>query len=145
MIWKLLSFLTGGFLDKLLAAWTKREDTVAVQSTNAATATGALVQADVAHTAAIKDVLSVMMSHPVYWVAWGLGVFPVLLYHAGIYLVSTFPYLWLALTGIPAAKAILAVPASELQFGQTIVSSVFMLTGTSSLVAGLAHAWIKRA
>lgn len=135
---KLLSLLTGlpNFFNGILAYLNKREDVVAVQSTNAAAATNVLVQADIAHTAAIKDVTTAMMSHPVFWVAWGLGVFPVLLYHAAIYFVSTFPIIgW----------TVLKVPHDELEFGQMVIGSVFTLTGASTVVTGLAHAWIKRA
>lgn len=130
------NLLTGGLLTSVMAWLNKRQDTVAIQSTNAATATGALVQADIAHTSAVKDVTLAMMDHPIFWCAWGLGVFPVLLYHASVFFVSTFPVLgW----------TVLKVPHDEYAFGQTVIGSVFMLTGASTVVSGLASAWIKRA
>lgn len=132
----LLNLFSGGLLTSVMSWLNKREDVAAVQSTNAATATGALVQADIAHTNAIRDVTTQMFSHPVFWVAWAFGVFPVLLYHACIYFVSTFPMLgW----------TVLKVPHDELEFGQMVIGSVFTFTGASSVVAGLAHAWIRRA
>jgi hypothetical protein len=113
----------------------KKEDTTVVQSNNAATATGALVQAETARSHDVKDIALAMMDHPVFWCAWGLGVFPVLLYHACIFFVSTFPSLgW----------TVLKVPAEEIEYGKTVVANVFMLTGASTVVSALAHAWIKR-
>ena len=33
---------------------------------------------------------------------------------------------------------------SELDYARLVVGSVFTLTGASTVVSGLAHAWIKR-
>ncbi|MGZ3675360.1 MAG: hypothetical protein ACXVCO_13725 [Ktedonobacterales bacterium] len=137
MTW-LLNALTGlpAFLQGLLGWLNKKEDTAVVENNNAKDVSVAIVQNDTAHAGVVKDVTLAMMDHPVFWVAWGLGVFPVLLYHACIYFVSTFPF-W--------GWTVLKVPHDELAFGQMVIGSVFTLTGVSSVVAGLAHAWIKRA
>jgi hypothetical protein len=114
----------------------KKQDTQVVENNNSATVSTAIVQSETAHFAAVRDVTMSMLSHPVFWVAWGLGVFPVLLYHASIFFVSTFPVLgW----------TVLKVPDVELEYARLVVGSVFTLTGTSTVVAGIASAWIKRA
>jgi hypothetical protein len=123
----------------------KKEDTHVVENNNSATVSTAIVQSETAHFAAVRDVTMSMLNHPVFWVAWGLGVFPVLTYHAAIFFVSTFPHLWLWLTGIPANKAVLEVPAAQMEYARIVVGSVFTLTGTSTVVAGITSAWIKRA
>lgn len=137
MSW-VFSALTGvpGFLTGLLTYLNKKQDTAAIFNGNAKDATVAIVQAEVARSSNVKDVTLSMMSHPVFWIAWGLGVFPVLLYHACIFFVSTFPVVgW----------TIQKVPNVELEYAQLVVGSVFTLTGASTVVSGLAHAWMKRA
>jgi hypothetical protein len=134
----LFSLLTGipGFLTGLLTYLNKKQDTAVAFNGNAKDASVAIVQAEVARTAALRDVTLSAHSHPVYWIAWGFGVFPVLLYHAAIFFVSTFPMFgWV----------VKEVPKVEFEYAQMIVGSVFTLTGASTLVAGLAHAWTKRA
>jgi hypothetical protein len=133
----LFGLLTGipGFLTGLLSYLNKKQDTAAIFNGNAKDATVAIVQAEAARTAALRDVTLSMHSHPVYWIAWGFGVFPVLFYHAAIFFVSTFPVL-----GWHVDK----VPNVELEYAQLVVGSVFTLTGVSTVVAGLAHAWTKR-
>jgi hypothetical protein len=123
----------------------KKEDTQVVENNNSATVSTAVIQNDTSRIAAVRDVTLAMMNHPVFWIAWGLGVFPVLTYHAAIFFVSTFPHFWLWLTGIPANKAVLEVPAAQMEYARLVVGSVFTLTGVSTVVAGIASAWIKRA
>jgi hypothetical protein len=114
----------------------KKEDTHVVENNNSATVSTAVIQNDTSHIAAVRDVTMSMMNHPVFWIAWGLGVFPVLLYHACIFFVSTFPaFGW----------TVLKVPNEELEYARLVVGSVFTLTGTATVVAGIASAWIKRA
>lgn len=134
----LFSLLTGlpGFLNGFLTFLNKKQDTSAIFNTNAKDATVAIVQAEVARASAVKDVTLSMMSHSIFWIAWGLGVFPVLLYHAAIFFVSTFP-----VVGWTVHK----VPDVELDYARLVVGSVFTLTGASTVVSGLAQAWTKRA
>lgn len=114
----------------------KKQDTALAENSNAKDVTVALVQSEATHFSDVKDVTLAMMSHPIFWIAWGLGVFPVMLYHAAIFFVSTFPVLgW----------TVLKVPDVELEYARLVVGSVFTLTGCSTVVAGLASAWIKRA
>jgi hypothetical protein len=136
MTW-LFSLLTGlpGLLSGLLAYLQKRQDTAVAQNANAATIDVAVIQAEVARQNAQRDLAISMHSHKVFWVAWGLGVIPVLGYHAAIFFVSTFPALgW----------TVLKVPAEELAYADLIVKSVFTLTGASTVVATVANAWAKR-
>jgi hypothetical protein len=124
-----------GFLNGLLAYLNKRQDTAAIQNGNAKDVATAVVQAEIARQSALRDVALSMHSHKVFWIAWGLGVIPVLGYHACIFFVSTFPALgW----------TVLKVPTEELAYADLIVKSVFTLTGASSVVAGIANVWAKR-
>jgi hypothetical protein len=136
MTW-LFSLLTGlpGLLSGLLAYLQKRQDAAVAQNANAATIDVAVIQAEVARQNAQRDLALSMHSHKVFWVAWGLGVIPVLGYHTAIFFVSTFPALgW----------TVLKVPAEELAYADLIVKSVFTLTGASTVVATVANAWAKR-
>lgn len=114
----------------------KKLDVTAQGSGNAKDVSVAIVQSETARQSSVRDITLAMMGHPVFWIAWGLGVFPVLMYHACIFWVSTFPDLgWV----------IKKVPPDQIEFAKQIVSSVFTLTGASTVVAGLAHAWSKKA
>lgn len=125
-----------GFLNGLLSYLNKRQDIAASRSADAKDIGVSVVQAEVARQNALRDVTLSMHSHKVFWIAWGLGVLPVLGYHACIFFVSTFPALgW----------TVLKVPTEELAYADLIVKSVFTLTGASSVVAGIANVWAKRA
>lgn len=113
----------------------KKEDTAVVQNTNSKDVSIAVVQSETARTNAHASVLKAAMDHPVFWVAWVLGVYPVMLYYASIFFVSTFP-MW----GWVVAKA----PDDALEFAKLVTVSMFGIAGTSSVVAGIAHAWQKR-
>ena len=141
MTW-LFSLLTGlpGFLNGLLTYLNKKQDVTLEQfrigNTNGREVSIAVVQAEATRLQAAASVLQVAMGHPAFWVAWSLGVFPVMLYYASIFWVSTFPSLgW----------AVLKAPADALEFGHTVTNWMFGIAGASSLVAGVAQAWAKKA
>jgi hypothetical protein len=138
----LFSLLTGipGFLNGILTYLNKRQDVALEQfrigNTNGRDVSLAVVQAELARVNALSDVTKSAMSHRIWWVAWGLGVFPVLAYHACIYWSSTFPGLgW----------TILKVPAEEAAFGTMVAQWMFGISGASAIVSGIANAWSKRA
>lgn len=121
---------------KGLFGWlNKKEDTAVVANTNSKDVSVAIVQSETARTNAVASVLKVAMDHPVFWVAWSLGVFPVMLYYATIFWVSTFP-MW--------GWTVLKAPDDALEFAKLVTGSMFGIAGVSSVVAGIAHAWQKR-
>jgi hypothetical protein len=125
-----------GFLNGLLAYLNKRQDTAVIQNSNAKDVGIAVVQAEVSRIQAAASVLQVAMGHPVFWLAWALGVLPVMLYYASIFWVSTFPWLgW----------EVLKAPNDALDFAHQVTGWMFGIAGASSLVAGVAQAWAKRA
>jgi hypothetical protein len=136
MSW-LFSLLTAlpGFLNGLLAYLNKRQDTAAARSADAKDVGVSVVQAEVSRVQAAASVLQVAMGHPVFWIAWALGVLPVMLYYGSIFWVSTFPAL-----GWEVQRA----PADALEFAHQITNWMFGIAGASSLVAGVAQAWAKR-
>ncbi len=80
-----------------------------------------------------RDLSIAAMSHPVWWLAWSLFVIPPGLHHAAIYLLSTL--------GVgPDQFAVLAVPAEQKAMTREIVSTIFLLQGSS----GIAGAVIQR-
>jgi hypothetical protein len=134
-LWRLVTDLPG-LLKELLGYLGKREDTKVNASDNAKDVSVAIVQSETSRNNNVRDVTLAMMNHPIFWCAWGLGVFPVFLYHASIFWVSTFPF-W--------GWKVLKVPPDQMEFAQTVVGSVFTLTGTSAVISGLAAAWTKKA
>jgi len=134
----LLGLITGlpQFLQGVLAYLNKKQDTAVVQSTNSKDVSIAVVQSETARVNANAGVLKAAMDHPVFWVAWCLGVYPVMLYYAAIFFVSTFP-MW----GWEVQKA----PADALEYARLVTGSMFGIAGVSSVVAGIAHAWQKKA
>jgi hypothetical protein len=134
-LWKLVTDLPG-LLKDLLGYMGKREDTKVSASVNAKDVSTAIVQSETERNKGVVNVTLAMMNHPIFWCAWGLGVFPVFAYHAAVFWVSTFPF-W--------GWTVLKVPPDQMEFAKTVVGSVFTLTGTSAVIAGLAAAWTKKA
>jgi hypothetical protein len=137
----LFSLLTGlpGFLNGLLTYLNKKQDNALEQfrigNTNGKEVSIAVVQAELARVQSMQAVTINAMSHPIWWVAWSLGVFPVLAYHACVYIVSIFPGLeW----------TVLKVPAEQAEFGRIIVNWMFGIGGASALVSGVSQLWSKR-
>ena len=134
MTW-LFNLLSGGLLNSIMAYLNKREDVNVVENNNATTISNSAIAAESARMGYARDIINVAMSHPIWWFAWGLGVFPVLTYYAAIFFVSTFPF-W----GWKVAK----VPVEAQEFARLVVGSMFTIGGASTLVAGIAHAWKHR-
>jgi hypothetical protein len=138
----LFSLLAGipGLLNGLLAYLNKKQDNALEQfrigNTNGKEVSIAVVQAEIARQSALKDLTVNAMSHPIWWIAWGIGVFPVLTYHAAVFVVSMLPGLgW----------EILKVPQEQAEFGRTVVQWMFGIGGASALVTGVSQVWTKRA
>lgn len=81
-------------------------------------------QQEAARTAEQRQDRANMMNHPVWWIGWGLFVFPVALYHASIFIVSTL--------SLPIV--IQRVPPTQEEWAQLIVLSFFGLYATTSIV-----------
>lgn len=133
----MLQMLLGlpGILTGILSYLNKRQDEAGVANGNSKEVSIAVVQAEIARQHSVASVITASMSHPIWWVAWGLGVFPVLVYYASIFWVSTFPF-W--------GWTVLKAPADALDFAKLVVGSMFGIAGTSSVVAGIVHAWKQR-
>jgi len=126
----LFSLLTNlpGFLNGLVGYLAKRQDSSKEVALS-------VLLAEQARVNAMKDVTLSAMSHPIWWVAWGIGVFPVLFYHACIFFVSLFP--WMGWT-------ILKVPPDQIEFAHVVVNWMFGIGGASALVTGVAQWWRTR-
>ena len=127
--------LIPGLAKSLLGYLQTRNDTELAKLGLAKEATVSIVASESKRQEGALDVYKLMLSHPVFWIAWGLGVFPVMLYHAAVFWVSIFPF-W--------GWTVLRAPFDQLEFAKTVVGNVFLLTGTSAVVAGLAQAWTRR-
>jgi hypothetical protein len=91
------------------------------------------LEAEIARRNAQRDLGIAGMSHPVWWIAWGLFVIPVGVYHAAIFILSTL--------GIgPETYAVLKVPPDQQKLSETIIASLFL----AQAGAGVAGALIKR-
>jgi hypothetical protein len=94
------------------------------------------IDAEIARKAAQRDLGIAAMNHPVWWVAWCIFVIPVGMYHAAIYLLSTF--------GVdPHTFAVLKVPAEEQEFGRVVVESLFIAQTTSGVVGAIVKRFSK--
>jgi hypothetical protein len=127
--------LIPGLAKSLLGYLSQRNDTELAKLGLSRDATTAIVASETKRSEGAFSVYKEMLNHPVFWVAWGLGVFPVMLYHAAIFFVSIFPF-W--------GWTVLKVPPDQIEFSKTVVGNVFLLTGASTVVAGIAAAWTKR-
>jgi hypothetical protein len=96
----------------------------------------AQINAEIARKAAQKDLGIASMSHPVWWMAWGLFVIPVGLYHATIFLLSTF--------GVdPHTFAVLKVPAEEQALSQSVIEYLFLAQSTSGVIGAVVKRFTK--
>jgi hypothetical protein len=134
-MWASLVLGIPGMLNGLLTYLNKKQENAAVFNGNSKEVSVAVVQSEIARQNSVASVITASMSHPVWWVAWGLGVFPVMAYYACIFWVSTFPF-W--------GWTVLKAPADALDFAKLVVGSMFGIAGTSSVLAGIVHAWKQR-
>ena len=95
----------------------------------------AVISNDTAGKQAQKELNLVGMNHPIWWAGWGLFVFPVGLYHASIFWVSTFPGLGWSINRVP--------PMQE-QWAMYIVLSLFGAQVTTGVVSSIVSAWSRR-
>lgn len=90
------------------------------------------IRGDSVRVQAQQNLLLAAMSHPVWWWAWGLFVFPVGLYHAAIFILSTL--------GIgPDVIVVLRVPAEQEKMAREIVSTIFTLQAGTGVAAAAAQ------
>src|SRR6185503_19786982 len=110
MTW-LFSLISGlpGFLNGLLTYLNKKQDNALEQfrigNTNGKQVSIAVVQAEIARQSALKDLTVNAMSHPIWWIAWGIGVFPVLTCHAAVFVVFMLPGLGWEILKVPQEQA----------------------------------------
>jgi hypothetical protein len=89
-----------------------------------------MLASDDTRVAVQRDLVLAAMSHPIWWIAWGMFVFPVGIYHATIYLLSTL--------GIgPEIYAVLRVPHEQEQWGRDIVKTIFVAQAGTGVAGGL--------
>jgi hypothetical protein len=89
------------------------------------------IKGDTTRTQVQGGLVMAAMSHKVWWWAWGLFVFPVGLYHATIFMLSTF--------GIgPETFAVLKVPPDQGEWARDIIKTIFIAqagTGVAAMAA----------
>jgi len=90
MLGFLAPLISSGLLREVRAFLDRRTDLAAEKDRNAAEVAKSLIEAEISRRQAQKELGLASMRHPVWWVAWGLFVIPVGLYHATIFLASTF-------------------------------------------------------
>lgn len=129
-----LKLLSGGMLDKVLDAANKRADSATERERIASEIVKAQIGAEVARRNAQKDVAIAGMSHWVWWLGWALFVVPVGIYHAAIFLVSTF--------GLDIV--ILRVPPVQEEWGWQIVQSIFIAQAATGVTATAIKAFARK-
>jgi hypothetical protein len=137
---KLFTGSTLNFVSKIITSMTS-EHVAEVQAQTGldATEATAVVQAEIARYSAVKDVQISAMSHPIWWWAWALFVFPVGLYMASIYMLSLGCAFAVDHHACAAAWTILEVPKEIESWGFTVVTSIFGIYGVSSVVTTIAN------
>ena len=135
MIWSLLFGALPGLAKQGLSYLQSKNDTELAKMGLSRDVATSVVASETTRAVSALDAFKAMLSHPVFWIAWGLGALPVMAYHAAVFWVSIFPF-W--------GWVVLEVPAAQAKFAETVVGNVFLLTGASSVVAGVAHAWATK-
>ena len=127
-------------LKPLLDAWAKKQD-INLEKYKTATdaeksAALAAIGFEVTKVSAQRDIVLAAMSHPVWWWAWGLFVFPVGLYHAAIFLLSV--------AGVgPETFAVLRVPPTQEAWAKDIIQTIFIAQAGTGAVASISQGLSK--
>ena len=129
----LASFLTGPIVKGVLDGYKAKLAAANDSDRIAADLAGKAIEAEIARRNAQRDLGIASMSHPVWWIAWGLFVIPVGLYHATIFILSTL--------GIgPETFAVLRVPPDQQQLSNAVIQYLFLAQGG----VGIAGTLIQR-
>ena len=129
LITTLLKWLSGGMLDRILAAIDHRADNATERDRIAADLVREEVRAEMARRADQKDLALAGMGHPIWWLAWALFALPVGVYHAAIYTVSILNLDW----------TIQRVPPVQEEWGYYVIQALFLAqagTGIAGMIAG---------
>ena len=133
-MWSWLGSLIGGpVVNGLLKAYQAKLDAGNTRDKLSAELAAKDIAAEIERRSAQRDLGIAGMNHPVWWIAWGLFVIPVGLYHATIFILSTL--------GIgPDIYAVLKVPADQQRLSEAVIQYLFL----AQAGAGVAGAVIKR-
>lgn len=137
---KLFSGPTLTFVSNVIGSLTNEKIAIVQAQTGLAAAeAAAVVQAEAARVAAQANAQMAAMSHPVWWVAWGLFVLPVAFYDAAIHVKSLLCMLSADAKVCNAAWVILEVPKEIESWDMYVVLSMFGLAVTSSVVTSIVN------
>lgn len=144
-------FIGGPIIKGFLKAYQSKLDAGNETDRLAADIAIADIDARIERTKARRDLGLMAMSHPVWWFAWCVFVIPVGLYHAAIYMLSTF--------GVPPTcpadmmlaggdcqifiHAVLEVPKEQAEVGRIIVRNIFFAQGTLGIAGQLVKRFAK--
>ena len=129
----LASFISGPLVKGLIDGYKAKLQAANDRDRIAADLAEKAIDAERARRDAQRDLGIAGMSHPVWWIAWGLFVIPVGLYHATIFMLSTL--------GIgPDTYVVLKVPPDQQELSRAIIQYLFL----AQAGAGVAGAIIKR-
>ena len=127
-MWTILAKLIGGpIVNGLIQAYKAKLTNATEKDKLAVDLAAKEIEAETARRMAQRDLGIAGMSHPVWWIAWGLFVIPVGLYHATIFVLST-------LSIGPDTYAVLKVPPAQEELSATIISYLFLAQAGSGVV-----------
>lgn len=127
------SLIGGPIVNGLIKAYQAKLDAANQRDRVAADLAAKDIEAEIARRNAQRDLGIASMNHPVWWVAWGLFVIPVGLYHAAIFILSVMSI-------GPDTYAVLKVPPAQEELSRAIIQYLFLAQAGS----GIAGAVIKR-
>ena len=117
-----------GMVNGVLTYLNKKQDTALekfrVGDNNGRVVSIEILKGEIARVNAQKELNVIGMSHPIWWAGWALFVFPVGLYHACIFWVSTFPTLGWAIQKVPPDQSKAAYIIMMSFFGAHVASGV---------------------
>ncbi len=96
-----------------------------------------VIQAEVERIKGQNSIILAGMSHATWWWAWALFVFPVGIYHATIFMLST-------LSISPKTYAVLQVPPTQEAWAMTIMLSIFGAQVASSTIKDISNRVMKK-
>lgn len=140
----ILSFIGGPIVKGLIEGYKAKLEAGNTTDRIAAELAQKDIEGEIARRNAQRDLGIASMSHPVWWIAWGLFVIPVGLYHALIFLLST--------AGIPPCSpkiltgcfTVLEVPPDQKNLSTAVIQYMFLAQATSGIAGAVISRFIKR-
>lgn len=140
----LASLISGPIINALVAGYKAKLDAGNTTDRLAVDLAVKEIEAERDRRQAQKDLGIAAMSHPVWWVAWGLFVIPVGIYHATIFILSTLGIPPCGKIIVTGCFTVLEVPADQKALSTAVIQYLFLAQAGAGVAGMLAQRLLRR-